>query len=339
MARLYSASPRADGGIGRRARLRAWSGITGWRFESSSAHLRKPRSAGLSSFSGRSLARGGRTFRGNASGNWGTPCAPACSPRAEAPMSVHYDREPRPLASCAGARTAGSGRRRFADEDEARGVRRASRRAGRRASTARAVRPPSGRRRWRLRSTRRRDGSRWRFVFRQSDGTLTTRRGFTSRRAAAAARRTARRVDRARRGQARARDVRRVLGALLDEQAAVPDRRHAAGLRDPRPQAAAAAFGELPLAGIDEDRVRGWLAEMAELVDGGELAPRRSTTRERACRCARTRRSARAHPANPCRYVPALPVERHEIDYLRARTRSSPTSTPAPSTTDRSPSS
>src|SRR5687767_13124774 len=40
--------PRADGGIGRRARLRAWSGITGWRFESSSAHSEKPRSAGLS---------------------------------------------------------------------------------------------------------------------------------------------------------------------------------------------------------------------------------------------------------------------------------------------------
>src|SRR3712207_1818384 len=35
--------PRADGGIGRRARLRAWSGLTGWRFESSSAHLGKPR--------------------------------------------------------------------------------------------------------------------------------------------------------------------------------------------------------------------------------------------------------------------------------------------------------
>src|SRR3954452_19896383 len=33
--------PRADGGIGRRARLRAWSGITGWRFESSSAHQEK----------------------------------------------------------------------------------------------------------------------------------------------------------------------------------------------------------------------------------------------------------------------------------------------------------
>src|SRR3954452_14342473 len=40
--RAILALPRADGGIGRRARLRAWSGITGWRFESSSAHLRKP---------------------------------------------------------------------------------------------------------------------------------------------------------------------------------------------------------------------------------------------------------------------------------------------------------
>src|SRR5215211_2084912 len=47
--RLYSASPRADGGIGRRARLRAWSGITGWRFESSSAHRESPANAGLSS--------------------------------------------------------------------------------------------------------------------------------------------------------------------------------------------------------------------------------------------------------------------------------------------------
>src|SRR4051794_25685420 len=40
-AGLYSARTRADGGIGSRARLRAWSGITGWRFESSSAHRAK----------------------------------------------------------------------------------------------------------------------------------------------------------------------------------------------------------------------------------------------------------------------------------------------------------
>src|SRR5918995_1685283 len=41
-----AALTRADGGIGRRARLRAWSGITGWRFESSSAHAKKPRKCG-----------------------------------------------------------------------------------------------------------------------------------------------------------------------------------------------------------------------------------------------------------------------------------------------------
>src|SRR5215210_968634 len=50
--------PRADGGIGRRARLRAWSGITGWRFESSSAHRASPALAGLSSFSGPHVRRG-----------------------------------------------------------------------------------------------------------------------------------------------------------------------------------------------------------------------------------------------------------------------------------------
>src|SRR3712207_4423060 len=49
--------PRADGGIGRRARLRAWSGLTGWRFESSSAHLGKPRRPGLFAFSADGLVR------------------------------------------------------------------------------------------------------------------------------------------------------------------------------------------------------------------------------------------------------------------------------------------
>jgi hypothetical protein len=41
-------------------------------------------------------------------------------------------------------------------------------------------------------------------------------------------------------------------------------------------------FGELRLAAIDEDSVRAWLAEMAELVDASELNARRSTTRVRA---------------------------------------------------------
>ena len=67
---LYCASPRADGGIGRRARLRAWSGITGWRFESSSAHRTKsPHSRGF--------------WRSQPSGDHGPPASAA-------------DRRPRP---------------------------------------------------------------------------------------------------------------------------------------------------------------------------------------------------------------------------------------------------
>ena len=55
--------PRADGGIGRRARLRAWSGITGWRFESSSAHSAKAPLCGAFSFSGSPPLSGGECSR------------------------------------------------------------------------------------------------------------------------------------------------------------------------------------------------------------------------------------------------------------------------------------
>jgi hypothetical protein len=44
--------------------LRAWSGITGWRFESSSAHLEKPRSAGLFAFPGCRSRRSGPLLLG-----------------------------------------------------------------------------------------------------------------------------------------------------------------------------------------------------------------------------------------------------------------------------------
>ena len=77
-------------------------------------------------------------------------------------------------------------------------------------------------------------------------------------------------------------------------------------------------FGELRLAAIDEDRVRGWLAEMAELVDAGELNAK-TVNNARTCLSMTlgeaVRRGKLAH--NPCRYVPELPVERPELDYLR----------------------
>src|SRR4029078_8303844 len=87
---LSRAHPRGDGGIGRRARLRAWSGITGWRFESSSAHAEKPRLAGLFAFSASSPERGVNNSR-QRSDNWRTAHSPVFS-TWEAAMSVHFDR-------------------------------------------------------------------------------------------------------------------------------------------------------------------------------------------------------------------------------------------------------
>jgi integrase len=77
-------------------------------------------------------------------------------------------------------------------------------------------------------------------------------------------------------------------------------------------------FGELKLAAIDEDRVRAWLTEMAELVDAGELNAK-TVNNARTCLSMTlgeaVRRGHLAH--SPCQYVRALPTERPELDYLR----------------------
>jgi integrase len=161
-------------------------------------------------------------------------------------------------------------------------------------------------------------GPRWRFVFRQSDGSLTTRRGFESRGAAVAARRAA--VEAVRRGEVRASRE-----TFAEFWASVLEAKRpyvtAGTLQDYATQGRKRLlpwFGELRLAAIDEDRVRGWLAEMAELVDAGELSAK-TVNNARTCLSMTlgeaVRRGQLAH--NPCRYVPELPVERAELDYLR----------------------
>ena len=83
-------------------------------------------------------------------------------------------------------------------------------------------------------------GTRWRFVFRQSDGSLTTRRGFASRRAAVAARRTA--VGQVRRGEVRAsrETFAEFWSAVLEAKRPYVTAGDAAGLHDAGPRAAAA---------------------------------------------------------------------------------------------------
>lgn len=162
------------------------------------------------------------------------------------------------------------------------------------------------------------DGTRWRYLFRQSDGRLTSRRGFTSRSAALSARAIA--VEQVRRGEVRA--TRDTFGEFW-----------ARVLEAKRPYVTAGTlqdytthgekrllpwFGALPLTTVDEDRVRDWLIEMAELVAAGEVSAK-TVNNARTCLSMTLGEAVRRrHIAqNPCRWVPELPVERAEIDYLR----------------------
>jgi len=161
-------------------------------------------------------------------------------------------------------------------------------------------------------------GPRWRIVYRQSDGSPTTRRGFESRGAAVAARRAA--VERVRRGEVRASRE-----TFAEFWASVLEAKRpyvtAGTLQDYMTQGRKRLlpfFGELKLAAIDEDHVRAWLAELAEHVAAGDLNAK-TVNNARTCLSMTlseaVRRGKLAH--NPCRYVRELPVERGELDYLR----------------------
>jgi integrase len=161
-------------------------------------------------------------------------------------------------------------------------------------------------------------GVRWRFVFRQSDGTLTTRRGFSTRSEAIAARAAA--TEQVRRGEVRAtRDTFRTFWTEL--LAAKRPYLTPGTLQDYTYHGRKRLlpwFGELRLTAIDEDRIRDWLADMAELVADGELSPK-TVNNARTCLSMTLGEAVRRRyiTQNPCQYVPALPVEKPEIDYLR----------------------
>jgi hypothetical protein len=98
-------------------RLRAWSGITGWRFESSSAHLRKPCVRGAFVVLGRSGFEGATFSRQRLVATGPHLCGPPCGP-LEAAVSVDVD----PSKSRWRVRWRENGKqrsRRFASEAEA----------------------------------------------------------------------------------------------------------------------------------------------------------------------------------------------------------------------------
>jgi integrase len=161
-------------------------------------------------------------------------------------------------------------------------------------------------------------GRRWRFVFRQSDRSLTTRRGFTSRGAAQAARAAA--VEDVRRGNI---VVNHGTFGEFWEQLLEAKRPYVTPgtLQDYTTHGRKRLlpwFGELRLAAIDEDQVRDWVGDMAELVADRELRPK-TVNNARTCLSMTLGEAVRRRhlTQNPCRYVPELPVDRPEIDYLR----------------------
>jgi integrase len=162
------------------------------------------------------------------------------------------------------------------------------------------------------------EGTRWRFVFRQSDGGLTTRRGFTSRTAATNARNAA--IEEVRRGEVRVnRDVFSDFWAgLLEAKRPYITPGTLQDYTTHGRKRLLPWFGTLRLAAIDEDRVRDWLSEMAELVADDEVSAKTVNNARTCLSMALGEAVRRRHlTQNPCRYVPELPVERTEIEYLR----------------------
>jgi hypothetical protein len=161
-------------------------------------------------------------------------------------------------------------------------------------------------------------GIRYRFVFRQSDGTLSSRRGFTSRQAAAAARRNV--VE----------SVARREITVCRENFADFWERFAA---DKRPYLTPGShvdlvthgrkrllpfFGSDQLSSIDPERIRDWLAVMVELIEADEVAPKTINNARTYLSMAFTEAVRRGLlPRNPCDGVPGLPVERAEVEFLR----------------------
>ena len=161
-------------------------------------------------------------------------------------------------------------------------------------------------------------GVRWRFMFRPSDGTLSTRRGLTSRTAATTARRKL--LESIDRGEVKV--CRDTFETFWTRFAAERRAYMTAGSHDDLSthgrKRLLPFFGSDPLSKVDEDRVRDWLGDMIELVEAGELAPK-TVNNARTCLSVALNEAVRRGllPRNPCVYVPALPLERAEIEYLR----------------------
>ena len=163
-----------------------------------------------------------------------------------------------------------------------------------------------------------RGGTRYRFVFRQSDGTPSSRRGFTSRRAAATARRHL--VESIERGEVKVprQTFETFWLQVLEERRPYMTKGSAEDFQTHGRKRLLPSLGATPLARVDEQLVRRWMDEMVALVESGKLAPK-TVNNARTCLSVALNEAQRRGllSRNPCTAVPALPVDRAELDYLR----------------------
>ena len=159
-----------------------------------------------------------------------------------------------------------------------------------------------------------RQGVRWRVTLPQPEGGATTRRGYPTREAA---RRARDQLVGPARPAAEASFARYWRAWLADKRAYITDgaleHLETHGRKRLLPH-----FAHLPIGEIREADVRTWMARMTEALKADQLSAK-TINNARAALSGALGDAARQGllPRNPCRHVAALPVEHHELDYLR----------------------
>ncbi len=162
------------------------------------------------------------------------------------------------------------------------------------------------------------DGVRWRFVYRRSDGTQTTKRGFSSERAARDARR--RLIEQVERGEIR--HTKETFGAFwerwLTQRRPYLETGTWSGYEIAGRKRLVPAFDERPLGQLSVDDIREFVAELVEEVEAGELAPKTvNNALGTLVVCLNAAVDDGLIAVNPALRVQRLPPAHIERDYLR----------------------
>lgn len=163
-----------------------------------------------------------------------------------------------------------------------------------------------------------RKGTRWRFVARRSDGSQTSKRGFTSQRAASEAKRRA--VEQVERREVR--HTKETFGDYwerwLAQRKPYLEAGSWSGYEINGRKRLIPAFGRLTLGELSVERLRDFVADMAARVDAGEIAPKTvNNTLATLVVCLNQAVEDGHIAANPALRIRRLPAAHVEREYMR----------------------